>query len=61
MVNERVVKRLVRRIKEYSDDLFKCIIISDIIRNLELNPYIPSTVLREPRESFRSYRRKLSE
>jgi len=61
MVNERVVKRLVRRIKEYSEDVFKCMLISDIIRNLELNPYIPATVLREAREPFRVFKRKLSE
>jgi len=38
----------MRRVKEYSGDIFKCLPISDIIRNLELNPYIPTTILREP-------------
>ena len=52
MVNERVIKRLVRRVKEYSGDVFRCLTISDIIRNLELNPYIPTTVMREPRIQF---------
>lgn len=61
MVNERVVKRLVRRIKEYSGDLFKCLPISDTIRNLELNPYIPATQLREPRDTLKKLKRKLSE
>lgn len=60
MVNERVVKRLVRRVKEYSGDIFKCMPISDIIRNLELNPYIPTTTLREPKETLKAFR-KLSE
>ena len=48
MIQERVVKRLTRRVKEYSEDIFKCLPISAIVRNLELNPYIAATVLREP-------------
>lgn len=35
--------------------MFKVVPISDIIRNLELNPYILSTVLREPTKGLNSY------
>jgi hypothetical protein len=47
MIQERVVKRLTRRVKEFTKDIFKCLPISEFIRNLETSPYIPSTVLRE--------------
>ena len=46
VMNEVVIRRLYRRIKDASGDSFKVLPISGIIRNEEVNPFESSTVLR---------------
>ena len=45
-MNEVVIRRLYRRIKDASGDSFKVLPISGIIRNEEVNPFESSIVLR---------------
>lgn len=46
-VQENVVKRLYRRVKEFCGDEFRLMPISAIIKKEELNPFESSVVLRQ--------------
>ena len=51
LIQERVIKRLSRRVKEISDGCYKILPISAVIRNDELNPFESTTILRESAEA----------
>ena len=46
-MQERVIKRFMRQVKELSNGRFKALQISEIIRSMQLNPFESETILRE--------------
>ena len=46
-IQERVIKRLQRDVKQLSNGRFKIMQISELIRQLQLNPFETETILRE--------------
>ncbi len=47
-VQENVVKRIYRRVREFGGDLFRVLPISVIIKKEKLNPFESSVVIRNP-------------